>query len=354
MAKRFTDTEKWKKPFIKKLEAPYKLLWFYILDDCDISGLWQVDLEIAEIRIGHNINHEEALKVFENKIIVLDGGERWFIPDFLEFQYGGQLSKNNNIFKSIEKILSKYDLYQYLSIDIVEQGSTISSFRNRISRKTKDRIILDANLTCEYCQEQKNKTELVVDHFIPLKNGGDNSDSNLICCCIRCNSHKTDIMPDVFLEKPHNFLNPSEKIKSLIGAFKDLKAYNNPLLGAKDKDKDTVIDKDKEKDIVVFSPAFLKFQEWLKINCLNVTKLKEPFTEQQYLKLTATYDRKIVQEVLESMHNSKDLLKKYNSAYLTCLNWIKIRNTKANDTKKSTIEQNNAVANDLINEIKGH
>jgi hypothetical protein len=47
MAKRFTDSEKWKKPFIKKLPMQYKLLWFYLLDDCNHAGVWQVDLEIA-------------------------------------------------------------------------------------------------------------------------------------------------------------------------------------------------------------------------------------------------------------------------------------------------------------------
>ena len=39
MAKRFTDTDKWKKGFIKRLPAKYKLLWLYILDDCNLFFL---------------------------------------------------------------------------------------------------------------------------------------------------------------------------------------------------------------------------------------------------------------------------------------------------------------------------
>ena len=36
MAKRFTDTDKWKKGFYKKItNLKYKLLWLYILDDCN-------------------------------------------------------------------------------------------------------------------------------------------------------------------------------------------------------------------------------------------------------------------------------------------------------------------------------
>ena len=38
MAKRMTDTDKWKKGFIRSLPSKYKLFWLYILDDCDPFG----------------------------------------------------------------------------------------------------------------------------------------------------------------------------------------------------------------------------------------------------------------------------------------------------------------------------
>ena len=53
MSKRLTDTEKWKKPFVRGLDDPYKLLWFYILDDCDHAGLWQVDEDVAKILVAN-------------------------------------------------------------------------------------------------------------------------------------------------------------------------------------------------------------------------------------------------------------------------------------------------------------
>ena len=59
MSKRFTDTEKWKKKFVKDLDPSFKLLWFYILDDCDHAGVWHTDFEVAGIRIGHKINNEK-------------------------------------------------------------------------------------------------------------------------------------------------------------------------------------------------------------------------------------------------------------------------------------------------------
>jgi hypothetical protein len=107
MAKRFTDTDKWKKPFIKTLKAPYKLLWLYILDDCDHSGMWQVDIEVAQIRIGETIDLREAANVFGDKITVLENGEKWFIQDFIDFQYG-QLNPENRAHKSVLNLLDKY------------------------------------------------------------------------------------------------------------------------------------------------------------------------------------------------------------------------------------------------------
>jgi hypothetical protein len=108
MGKRFTCTEKWRKPFIKALNPYCKLLWLYILDDCDSAGIWQVDMEVASLRIGYQITLEEALECYNDKIVLIDGGEKWFIPSFIEFQYPSGLSENNRAHISIIKNLDKY------------------------------------------------------------------------------------------------------------------------------------------------------------------------------------------------------------------------------------------------------
>ena len=108
MAKRFTDTEKWKKPFIRSLKAPYKLLWLYICDDCDHSGIWQVDIEVAQIRIGEKLDEQKALDYFGDKIIPLENNTKWFIPSFIEFQYPSGLSENNKAHTTIIKNLERY------------------------------------------------------------------------------------------------------------------------------------------------------------------------------------------------------------------------------------------------------
>lgn len=108
MAKRFTDTEKWKKGFIKGLKPKFKLLWFYLLDDCNHAGIWEVDLKVAGMRIGARITYEEALEAMGSQIQVI-GKTRWWVKDFVKFQYG-ELSPKNNLHKSVIQILNNHNL----------------------------------------------------------------------------------------------------------------------------------------------------------------------------------------------------------------------------------------------------
>lgn len=110
MAKRFTDNQKWAKPFIRSLQAPYKILWLYILDECDHAGVWQVDIDVARIKTGcDELSLEDAKKFFGDKIVMFDNDEKMFIQDFIDFQYG-TLNPENRAHNSVISILSKYKL----------------------------------------------------------------------------------------------------------------------------------------------------------------------------------------------------------------------------------------------------
>lgn len=109
-----SDTDKWKKPFFKGLPTEYKLFWLYILDDCDHAGLWHVDIEVAELRLGTKLSLTKAQGYLVKNIVVLDGGTKWFIPDFISFQYGA-FNQENKMYKSIIPVLNKYNLIPLLS-----------------------------------------------------------------------------------------------------------------------------------------------------------------------------------------------------------------------------------------------
>lgn len=109
MAKRFIDTEIFKKKSIRNLKASHKLFWIYILNDCNHAGIWEVDMEVAQLRLDVKISEKEILHVFKEKIVILNGGSKWFIPDFITFQYG-ELKENNKAHKNIISLLKKENL----------------------------------------------------------------------------------------------------------------------------------------------------------------------------------------------------------------------------------------------------
>lgn len=114
MAKRFTDTEKYKKAFVRSLPGPYKLLWDYLYHDCDHAGVWHKDFDVAQIRIGKDmqIAEEEALRLFnegEERVRILRGGEKWFVIPFIEFQYG-VLNPQNRLHGSVLSVLKRHGI----------------------------------------------------------------------------------------------------------------------------------------------------------------------------------------------------------------------------------------------------
>lgn len=129
MAKRFTDTNKYKKPFIRCLKGAYKLFWDFLYHDCDHAGIWIVDFEIAQFYIGLDmpVNKKEALRFFnesEQRIVELDGGKKWFIPSFIEFQYG-ELRENNRAHVNVISVLKKYNLIdENFNIKIEREGAS--------------------------------------------------------------------------------------------------------------------------------------------------------------------------------------------------------------------------------------
>lgn len=105
MAKRFTDTDKWERPWMRGLSLPHKLLWCYILDRCDIAGVWYVDFDLASFFIGEKYDRKEAEKAFGKQIEI--NGDRWLIKDFISFQYGN-LNAANKVYRNVEAKLMAF------------------------------------------------------------------------------------------------------------------------------------------------------------------------------------------------------------------------------------------------------
>lgn len=99
IAKRFTDSKKWDDPWFLDLPSKYKLLWMLILDKCNHAGIYKVNLRLASFMINEEFKRDEVLKFFKDRIQVLSD-EKWFVPKFINFQYG-VLNESVNCHKSV-------------------------------------------------------------------------------------------------------------------------------------------------------------------------------------------------------------------------------------------------------------
>jgi len=141
MAKRFTDSEKFKKHFIRSLPSKYKLFWFYILDDCSNAGIWEVDMEVACLRIGEILDKTEALNLFnkdEKRVYEFDGGKKWFIPSFVSFQYGDDFNPKNRLHESVKATLVRLGLFSLIPVRGPLNGG-LEAPKDKEKDKDKDR-----------------------------------------------------------------------------------------------------------------------------------------------------------------------------------------------------------------------
>jgi hypothetical protein len=104
MAKRFTDSTKWNDDWFSNLKNDEKLAWIYILDTCDHAGIWKKNLRLLNFQIGSNFVDDDLHIIFAGKFIEIN--DKWFIPNFIKFQYGKTfLTSNTAAVKSARELL---------------------------------------------------------------------------------------------------------------------------------------------------------------------------------------------------------------------------------------------------------
>ena len=113
MAKnRYTDAEKWKDVWFSELSNDEKLVWLYILDDCDHAGIWKVNLRLLNFNCNTSYTLTELYEFLNERVSILSE-EKWWIKKFCEFQYGVDfLEKQSKPIISAIKILIKEGLIE--------------------------------------------------------------------------------------------------------------------------------------------------------------------------------------------------------------------------------------------------
>ena len=157
MAKRFIDTDMWSKKWIRLLDPKLKLFWVYLLSRCNHAGIYEVDLELASFQLKLELDEKEILNSFNGIIKPIDN-DKWFIPKFIEFQYG-PLNEKVNAHRSVINILKKYKLLNK-NQQLINSSSTVQD-KDKDKDIDKDKDKREQKFTNKVCAEGVKITPMV-------------------------------------------------------------------------------------------------------------------------------------------------------------------------------------------------
>lgn len=105
MANRFTEDGKWRDPWFRKLTPGAKVLFFYLIENCDLAGFIEIDKDSIEFHTG--LSSEEIDKAFIEVERCYLQKEGWlWIKKFIRYQKNSALNPENNAHKKILSLLS--------------------------------------------------------------------------------------------------------------------------------------------------------------------------------------------------------------------------------------------------------
>jgi len=108
MAKRFTDSEKYKDPWFRKLSPTCKMLFLFMCDDCNHAGIWKENLDTFNF-IYKTSATKEDIDAMGDKVLKVNQ-ETYLIQSFIKFQYG-KLNPENKAHLGVIRALS------YIGVD---------------------------------------------------------------------------------------------------------------------------------------------------------------------------------------------------------------------------------------------
>ena len=170
MPKRFTDSGLWEEDWFLSLAPVEMLLWMYMKDKCDYTGLWKVNkTQFAQITKARNINLEGFLKKVNKgkERLIQISEDKWFLAGFIKFQYGGVMNENNRFHKSILKKLSDYGI-TINDGEVTFKREGVDTLSEGVDRdKVKVKVIKEGGMgeekphpLCEYVKRLKNVSSL--------------------------------------------------------------------------------------------------------------------------------------------------------------------------------------------------
>lgn len=137
MAKRFTDTDKWKDDWFISLSNDYKIIWQWLLDNCSHSGLCKRSTGLMNMMCRSSVTEMEMINAMEGRVLIVE--DYWFIPKFIRFQYS-TLQSGKPAIVSVVKDLFKYKLVGMIPESFGNDYKIMSESFDNHSRMIKDMV----------------------------------------------------------------------------------------------------------------------------------------------------------------------------------------------------------------------
>jgi len=104
--KRFTDIRKWDREWFLSLTSDEKVVWQFMLDNCDRSGFWAENWTLVTMLT--RIKVTSMPKTFIKQVQKTNSDGVWFIKDFPSFQYGEEFATKQGYLqkKCVERMKS--------------------------------------------------------------------------------------------------------------------------------------------------------------------------------------------------------------------------------------------------------
>ena len=154
MAKRFTDTEKWKDDWYLSLSNDYRIVWQWLLDNCNHAGICKPSINLLNMMCNTSIDEKLLIEIMSDRVLKINN--IWFIPKFLKFQYGTLNSKKPAVISVVNELKKNnlIDLVSELfSNDYVMITEPLQNSYETIKDKDKDK---DKDISINKSEISKN------------------------------------------------------------------------------------------------------------------------------------------------------------------------------------------------------
>jgi CRISPR/Cas system Type II protein with McrA/HNH and RuvC-like nuclease domain len=131
-------------------------------------------------------------------------------PTYKRWKYLIILAVNlNKKYKSVEIFRKKFKVLEdFVVVGLKYSGKNV---RRRTSGFAKEFIEQNKNATCIYCDSKLTLNNATADHIIPISDGGNNCQVNLVVCCKDCNNERGNLDFRYYMSKKN-----SKKLKYFI------------------------------------------------------------------------------------------------------------------------------------------